>query len=135
MVLTVSFVVSPETGCVASVASAMRKHCRQLDTSIGVSGPYDFSVRPGALVSRAKGVHRIPSNVRDDGQRPSFGRDAQGCRTDLPDGLSEIFSTYGLDTQFSDLPVGQISCHLARLLQQMLPQKAGVLAGKIAAGD
>ena len=56
-----------------------------------------------------KNVHRIPPNVRDDGQRPSFGRDARSHRCDLPDRLSEIFLRAGLDTPATDLPVGQIS--------------------------
>ena len=45
MVLTVSFVLSPETGLIASVTGVMRKHHRQLDASIGASGPHDFAVR------------------------------------------------------------------------------------------
>ena len=54
-------------------------------------------------------VHRIPPNVRDDDQRPSFGRDARSCRSDLPDGLSEIFSQAGLDSRFAKQPDGQIN--------------------------
>ncbi len=54
-------------------------------------------------------VHRISPNVRDDGRRPSFGRDGRSCRRDLPVGLSEIFFGRGLDRDFADLPVGQIS--------------------------
>jgi hypothetical protein len=115
MVLTVSFVLSLVIGLVVTIANAMRKHCRQLDASVGASGPHDFAVREVcALVSRAIRVHRIPTNVRDDGQRPSFGRDGRSCRSDLPDGLSEIFFRTGLDTpdtRVTDLPVvGQITC-------------------------
>jgi hypothetical protein len=41
--------------------------------------------------------------------RPSVGRDGGSCRSDLPDGLSEIFLQEGLDSLIAaDLPVGQI---------------------------
>src|SRR5258707_15226599 len=64
---------------------------RELDASVGASGPHDFAVRNNisrpravdrsqtearpAIPSRAKRcrVHRIPPRVRDDGQRPSGG--------------------------------------------------------------
>jgi len=36
-------------GLFATVISAMRKHHRRLDTSVGVSGPHDFAVRTGAV--------------------------------------------------------------------------------------
>jgi hypothetical protein len=43
-------------------------------------------------------VHRIPSRVRDDGQRPSCReRTGRAGRTDLPDSESEIFLLIGLD--------------------------------------
>ena len=64
------------------------------------SGCQDHTTSPSAttpLVLRHHRVHRIPPNVRDDGQRPSFGRDARSCRGDLPDGLSEIFLQRALD--------------------------------------
>jgi hypothetical protein len=49
MVLTVSFVVSPETGlcCLRHLADTSAR----LDTSVGVSGRYDFAVRLGAIVT------------------------------------------------------------------------------------
>jgi hypothetical protein len=43
MVLTVSFVISPVTGL--SCHRRQRNRFRQLDTSVGVSGPHDFAVR------------------------------------------------------------------------------------------
>jgi hypothetical protein len=43
MVLTVSFVLSPVTGFLATVACADRS--AKLDASIGAPGPYDFAVR------------------------------------------------------------------------------------------
>ena len=42
MVLTVSFVISLETGLIASITC---KTARRLDVSIGTSGPHDFAVR------------------------------------------------------------------------------------------
>ena len=99
MVLTVSFVVSPETGFVASVAG----HDAQASSAclIPASGYQDATTSPSAsqpfVVRPAIRVHRIPPNVRDDGQRPSFGRDGRSCTSDLPVGLSEIFFREGLD--------------------------------------
>jgi len=57
---TVSFVVSPETGFIASVAGVMHQHRRQLDTSIGMSGRHDFAVRAGAFRQEHHRVHRLP---------------------------------------------------------------------------
>jgi hypothetical protein len=42
MVLTVSFVLSPVTGLFATV---VRGSLRDLDASVGASGPHDFAVR------------------------------------------------------------------------------------------
>jgi hypothetical protein len=50
MVLTVSFVLSPVTGLFATVACSFR---RQLDASVGASGPHDFAVRVELHSSRA----------------------------------------------------------------------------------
>src|ERR1700678_3108694 len=47
------------------------RHHRQLDASVGASGPHDFAVREvSALVSSATRVHRIPPRVRDDRDTP-----------------------------------------------------------------
>jgi hypothetical protein len=56
LVLTVSFVLSPAIGFLVTVASAMRKHCRQLDASVEASGPHDFAVRSRAV--------RLPAQKR-----------------------------------------------------------------------
>ena len=45
MVLTVSFALSPMTGLSCHRRRRDAKHHRQLDTSVGVSGPHDFAVR------------------------------------------------------------------------------------------
>src|SRR6202023_2341334 len=58
MVLTVSFVLSPVTGL---FCHRRRRSClRELDASVGASGPHDFAVRVSAARLRAARVHRIP---------------------------------------------------------------------------
>ena len=109
MVLTVSFVLSPETGL--DCLRHRRNTLRQFSASIGAPRPHDFTVRPRRARPSRRSVHRIPPNVRDDGQRPSDrGGMARACRDDLPDGQSEIFLQKRLDrdgTRATDLPVGQ----------------------------
>ena len=99
MVLTVSFVLSPVTGL---CCHRRRRRCASIVASlISASGYQDHTTSPSAFapfVFRPQSVHRIPPNVRDDGQRPSFGRDGRSCTSDLPDALSEIFFAEGLDT-------------------------------------
>ena len=46
-----------------------RRCLRQLDTSVGVSGPHDFAVRLSAVNGTVR-VHRIPSRARDDRDTP-----------------------------------------------------------------
>jgi hypothetical protein len=67
---TVSFVVSPETGlyCLRHPREALAS--QELDTSVGVSGRYDFAVRINALRHGHVRVHRIPLRVRDDREPP-----------------------------------------------------------------
>src|ERR1700694_1417546 len=58
MVLTVSFVLSPVTGL---VCHRHRRNClRQLDASVGASGPPAFAIRVSTVRQRAARVHRIP---------------------------------------------------------------------------
>src|SRR3954469_12126345 len=72
MVLTVSFVISPVIGLVCH----RRFACAKLDASVEASGPHDFAVRVQHRSSAVpNSVHRIPSRVRDDRERPSVGRD------------------------------------------------------------
>src|SRR6266581_1737476 len=89
---------------------------RELDASVGASGPHDFAVRCNisrrhavdrsrihrtrpATISRAKRcrVHRIPRRVRDDRDTPLCGRDLKSCRDDLGCMKTEIFLQTGLD--------------------------------------
>jgi hypothetical protein len=109
VVLTVSFALSSETGL-----CCLRHRQRLFADLAPASGRQDHTTSPSAfepLVLRHCRVHRISPNVRDDGQRPSLGRDGRSSRRDLPDALSEIFSRSRLDrlnTKPTDLPVGQI---------------------------
>src|SRR3954466_6208635 len=74
MVLTVSFAISPVIGLVCH--RRLARLSAKLDASIEASGPHDFAVcvqhRSSAVPNS---VHRIPSRVRDDRERPSVGRD------------------------------------------------------------
>jgi hypothetical protein len=50
--------------------------CTKLDASVEASGPHDFAVRVQHRSSAVpNSVHRIPSRVRDDRERPLVGRD------------------------------------------------------------
>jgi hypothetical protein len=57
MVLTVSFVLSPVTGLFCH----RHRRFRQLDASVGMSGPHDFAVRIGIARLARRYVHRIQS--------------------------------------------------------------------------
>src|SRR5438876_2128446 len=67
---TAYFVLSPAIGFLATVAPK-KLASRELDASAEASGPHVFAVRFSAVRRRHLRVHRTPSNVRDDGQRPS----------------------------------------------------------------
>ena len=54
-----------EPGFLATIPGAMRKHRRQVDTSVGVSGPHDFSVR----LKRRSSTRAEPS-IASRAQRP-----------------------------------------------------------------
>src|SRR5260370_37762749 len=86
MVLTVSFVLSPVTmlGCHRGL-----RFTRQLDASVGASGPPDFAVRVSILrpalacLTLPRPSHPAP-NVRDDREAPLlWEQDGGSCRSDL----------------------------------------------------
>ena len=56
---TVSFVLSPVTGCFATVIPE-KLASQELDASVGASGPHDFAVRFSAVRQKHIRVHRIP---------------------------------------------------------------------------
>jgi len=74
MVLTAYFVLSPVTGL--SCHRRLRENSRELDASVGASGPHGFAVRSCAIRPRAfarltllQPPHPTP-NVRDDRDTP-----------------------------------------------------------------
>src|SRR5213082_2421347 len=71
MVLTVSFALSPVTGLCCHCRQ--RKYFRQLDASVGASGPHDFAVRIDSVRLRCLRVHRTRPHVRDDRETPLRG--------------------------------------------------------------
>ena len=89
MVLTVSFVISLVTGLSCHHHQRDAKHHRQLDASVGASGPHDFAVRFGIIRPRLSRLtpprppHPAP-NVRDDREAPLLrARDGAKCAADL----------------------------------------------------
>src|SRR6202171_3862993 len=82
----------------------------------------DHTTSPSAATSFVRAPLARPTlpasrpNVRDDGQRPSSGRNGAGSKSDLGLRRSGIFLQRGLDTQFTDLPVGQISARAGGLV-------------------
>ena len=80
-VLTVSFVLSPETGFVVSVPSATRKRCRRVGISVGK----DHTTSPSAsaaFVRRTASVHRVPCpTFVTIAKRPSW---SGGTREQVP---------------------------------------------------
>ncbi len=107
MVLTVSFELSWVTGLVCHHHRRDAEHHRQLDASVGASGPHGFAVRKiGALVFGAACVHRIPSPTSVTiAKRPlCVGQDGDGDRGDLGQKKTGIFLQAGLDSWCGDLP-------------------------------
>src|ERR1700677_2474100 len=99
MVLTAYSALSLVTGLVCHHHRRDAKHHRQLDASVGASGPHDFAVRKIALSSVAPPAS-IASRpyVRDDRETPlCVGRDGGGYRGDLGQKGTEIFLRTGLD--------------------------------------
>ena len=79
---TAYFALSPVTGL--SCHCRRRSCLRQLDASVGASGPHDFAVRLKRIRQSAIRVHRIPPSVRDDREPPLLSRrDGRGCIADL----------------------------------------------------
>jgi hypothetical protein len=89
MVLTVSFVLSPVTGL--SCHRRLVDTSTKLDTSVGVSGPHDFSVRFGTVRYRRFHVHRILTRVRNDREPPLRGTRQREYTSDSGFGKSEYF--------------------------------------------
>ena len=107
------------TGFLATV-TPRKLASRELDASVGASGPHAFAVRKkNALVSGAARVHRILSRVRDDLEPPlQWDRTAGDMRVICVEAEEEIFLQKGLDSHTqkrpADLPDGQISAPSSR---------------------
>jgi hypothetical protein len=106
MVLTVYFALSLVTGLSChhrSQETCKQLASRELDASVGASGPHDFAVRAqrhSSFDSR-RPSHPAP-NVRDDRDTPLLWvRDSDRCKSDLGEKNTRIFLRKGLDT---DLP-------------------------------
>jgi hypothetical protein len=110
---TVSFVLSPVTGFVATVArEKLASH--ELDASVGASGPHDFTVRFSAVRQRHIHVHHTLPRVVTIASRPSWwDRIGESVAVICPTAKAEYFSKEGWirisQKAASDLPVGQ-SC-------------------------
>jgi leucyl-tRNA synthetase len=82
----------------ATIAGVMRKHHRQLDASVGASGPHGFAVRIRAVRYRHIRVHRIPPRVRDDREPPlQWDETVKVMQVIWVGSEGRIFLTKGLD--------------------------------------
>jgi hypothetical protein len=99
MVLTVSFVVSPETGLFCLRRRCNAKHCYRLDTSVGVSGRYDFAVRfiPRTPCEENAATAPCPAFVAIASRPSLMGQDAQVRTNDLPDDATGKFQRGRVD--------------------------------------
>ncbi len=127
MVLTVSFALSLVTGLFCHHRRRDAKHHRQLDASVGASGPHDFAVRKLAHSSARRLRPPHPAlHVRDDRDTPLCSRRDGGINNaDFSKRRSEIFFADGLDRNSRWQPVGQISCAYPRRLCVMPPWEEG----------
>src|SRR3954466_545956 len=106
MVLTVSSVIFPVIGFVVTVASGilparLTPASRRQNHTTSPSASH-------AVRQQHVRVHRIPSCVRDDRERPLVGRDGAGYGFDLGEKRTNIFLQSELDRRFPRTPVGQI---------------------------
>src|SRR5882724_9913800 len=120
MVLTVSFVISPVIGFLATVACG--KIFRRLDASTAASGPHDFAVRVRAIRQRRVSVHRIPPRGRDDRVSPLCGTGPHRYRADLPP-PSSIISEIQKSARGTNPATMRLS-----MLEPLPPYRAGLLS-------
>jgi hypothetical protein len=94
MVLTVYFVVSLVNRACCHHPQRNAKHCRSVDTSVGVSGRHDFAVRNFAvrLSATPRPPHPLAQRFVTIAKRPLLRTGmARIPKDDLPDGTREIF--------------------------------------------
>src|SRR5258708_19159747 len=112
MVLTACFVLSPVTGL--SCHRHRRSYLRQLDASVGASGPHDFAVRKSALSSLAPPASTAsrPASVTIASRPSSVGRDGKSysliCISEKQKYFCKGDWTGQSPTRSTDLPVRQI---------------------------
>jgi len=86
---------------------------RQLDASVGASGPHDFTVRVSAVRQRTppRPLHPAP-NVRDDRDTPLlWGRDGGIMKLFLPNGETKYFSRKDWTAKPQTSPSGKSAGH------------------------
>jgi hypothetical protein len=85
-------------GLLATVIGETRERLRQLDPSVGGSGPRGLAVRADAarLAAPTRPSHPAP-NVRDDGARPSCGCGMRQDNHIFPKNGSGIFGRGGVE--------------------------------------
>jgi hypothetical protein len=91
------YVLSPGTGLIAPVVHGLVEEDRELDTSTGMPGPHDFTVRENC--ARRNATPRPPHaalNVRDDAYAPHRAG-MRGGKHELRKKRSSIFSARRLD--------------------------------------
>jgi hypothetical protein len=138
MVLTISSALSSVTGLschrhqrIGGLSAPGRADMpiRELDASVGASGPHGFFVRvlhvSSACSENRSRAHHPPCdpiarnmpprpshpapNVRDDRETPlSMGRDGRSCKCDLGGAETGLFLRKGLDRKIGNTPDGQI---------------------------
>jgi hypothetical protein len=121
MVLTGSFALSPVTGLVCH--RRQRSCLRQLDASVGASGPHDFAVRVRAIrqARSPRPPHPVPY-VRDDRETPlCVGQDSTRYRADLGLRKIRIFLQTWLDRANQIEPVQQFAL-LAQSVEDAIAQ-------------
>jgi hypothetical protein len=108
MVLTAYSALSLVTGLSCHHHRRDAKHHRQLDASVGASGPHGFAVRKLAPSStrRLRPPHPAPTSVTI-AIRPSKGTGWRDYGSDLGKKRTGLFLREGLDRCVGDLPVGQ----------------------------
>ncbi|WP_210161262.1 hypothetical protein, partial [Bradyrhizobium sp. ORS 285] len=88
--------LSSVSGCLATVARAMRQHRRELDASFGAPGPRAFTSAPVSFVGMISHAatrcgHRIISpTLVTTAKRPSCGPRRAECAADLPDDTTPV---------------------------------------------
>jgi len=116
-------------GFLAPVARAMRKHRRQLDSSVGASGPHDFAVRVSAI---RQGRYRRPlhpaSRFVTIASRPSSRGGTAGdiqviCVSEKPKYFCKRGLTKRRGVKSETAPDGQITCAVLADVAQLFPLK------------